>query len=103
MVGFGNQFYDKCASVESLSKENTEQETLTAMFCLGYVEGLTHGIIAADIQRRSQTFCLPSTELTNQQLVRIVRKYIAEHPEKAHEVTAILAVEALRKAFPCKG
>src|SRR5208282_4402176 len=33
---------------------------------------------------------------------RIIRKYIADHSEKAHEVTAILAVDALREAFPCK-
>jgi Rap1a immunity proteins len=102
MVGFGNQFYDRCASVDTFFAENKQPETLSAMFCLGYMEGLTQGIMAADLRQASQTFCLPSPEVTNQQFVRVVRKYISDHPERAHELTAVLAVESPRKAFPCK-
>jgi hypothetical protein len=98
MIAFGNQFYNRCVAAES--PRNGVDDT-TLFFCLGYMEGLTHGVMAAEIPQTSKTFCLPSPEVTNQQLVRIVRKYIADHPEKTHEVTAILAVEALRKAFPC--
>ncbi len=105
MVGFANQFYDNCAVVERLhdSTINSEQvELMKTMFCLGYVEGLAFGIAAADSRRNDFTFCLPSIQVTNEQIVRIIRKYIADHPANAHELTAILAVAALREAFPCR-
>jgi hypothetical protein len=101
-IGFGNNFYDNCALAETILTGNIQREKMVAMFCLGYAEGLTHGIMAADLRRVSQTFCMPSPDVTNSQVVRIIRKYIADHPEEAHEVTSVLAVEALRKAFPCK-
>jgi hypothetical protein len=102
-IGFGNQFYDNCAATETLRYGGTGVQNVEAMFCLGYAEGLIHGIMAADIMRGvGLTFCAP-LEVTNLQAVRVIRKYIADHPERAHEVTSILAVEALRKAFPCKG
>ena|ERR1700730_4592909 len=101
LVGFGNSFYDNCASVETFTATEGRNLDLQGMFCLGFAEGLTMGVMAADIQRASKTFCEPDN-VTNLQVVRIIRKYIADHPDKAHEPTAVLAVEALRKAFPCK-
>lgn len=102
VVGFGNSFYDHCASAETLLDKgnSSDAETLHGMFCLGFAEGLTMGIMAADGAHGQHTFCEPDN-VTNLQIVRIVRKYIADHPEKAHEVTAVLAVEALSRAFPC--
>lgn len=102
LVGFGNSFYENCASVESYNSTNSDHvNDLKATFCLGFMEGLEMGVMAADISRSDKTFC-GSKDVTNAQLVRIVRKYIADHPETAHQPTAILAVNALRVAFPCK-
>lgn len=100
IVGFGGQFYDACAAVETLPNATTIQRE-KAIFCFGFVEGLTAGVTAAELGRTAKTFCSP-VEVTNTQLVRVIRKYIADHPEKAHQPTAILAVESLHQAFPCK-
>ena len=101
LVGFGNNFYDNRASLETFTATEGRNVDLQGMFCLGFAEGLTMGVMATDIQRASKTFCEPDN-VTNLQVVRIITKYIADHPDKAHEPTAVLAVEALRKAFPGK-
>lgn len=101
-IAHGNGFYSNCASVETPSEQWDSVQTAKMMFCYGYVEGLTHGILAVERQRTDKTFCFPSSDITNSQVVRIVRKYIAEHPERGHEVTAILAADALRGGFPCR-
>jgi hypothetical protein len=82
------------ASVEAFQANSEQQDAWFGMFSLGYAEGLTEGIRAADIQRPER----PSKEITNQRVVRIIGEHIAGHPEKAHEVTAILALEAQARA-----
>lgn|SRR5208282_2800033 len=70
--GVGNQFYDNCApAAVPFTERQTVIEKDNALFCLGYVEGLTHGIMAADIKWGRNTFCYPSAEVTNVQVVRI--------------------------------
>lgn len=101
-IGSGNQFHEYCASVEKYSTGNDPAENLKGSFCLGYVEGFLHGVLVVDRNHTDKTFCLPSPEVTNLQVVRIIRKFIPEHPERAHQLTAILAVDALRGAFPCR-
>jgi len=36
------------------------------------------------------------------QLARVVVKWLREHPERLHEPKGVLAIEALRDAFPCQ-
>jgi hypothetical protein len=39
---------------------------------------------------------------TNDQLVRVVVAYIDARPERMHESFAVVALEALQAAWPCK-
>jgi hypothetical protein len=73
---------------------------MKAAYCLGFVEGLKLVIMATEIGTWNKTFCQPD-DITNVQTVRVVRKYIADNPQKAQEPAALLAVESLHKAFPC--
>jgi hypothetical protein len=41
-------------------------------------------------------------EVTLIQFFRIIKKFIDEHPERAHQHTRHLVAEALAGAFPCK-
>jgi len=96
LVGSGNNFYDNRASVETFTATEGRNVDLQGMFCLGFAEGLTMGVMATDIQRASKTFCEPDN-VTNLQVVRIIMKYIADHPDKAHEPT--VEARSIRKSF----
>jgi hypothetical protein len=74
---------------------------MTRGYCLGYVAGLTQGARSAEeIHSVNWVFCLPPG-VTNIQKVRVIRKYISNHPEDAHNPAEGLALQALHEAFPC--
>ena len=64
-----------------------------AQRCLGIIEGV-------DVAYDFGAYCRPS-EATIGQRMRIVVAYIEAHPERMHERFALLAVEALRRVWPC--
>jgi len=45
--------------------------------------------------------CIPQEASSVAQLVRVVVKWLRDHPERLHEQMTILTLEALRDAFPC--
>jgi hypothetical protein len=45
--------------------------------------------------------CLPRA-VTTVQIVRVIKKYVADNPDKAHRATRYVASLALAHAFPCK-
>ena len=45
-------------------------------------------------------FCVP-TDASDGQLVKVVTKYLNEHPEELHTDAAGLVANALQDAFPC--
>lgn len=47
-------------------------------------------------------FCLPDSGIPLIQAIRVVVKYLNEHPEKLHEDGMGLTVAALTSSFPCK-
>jgi hypothetical protein len=49
-----------------------------------------------------QKFCIPKEVSFQKQLPRIVVKYFKSHPDKLHEPAAVLIVDAIREAYPCK-
>ncbi len=101
-VDTGNDFYSTCGSIERGSEGNVSpSDAFKGTYCSGYVLGLIHGITVGNTSKEMLS-CVPSPQLSNLQAIRVVRKYIADHPETAHEYTAVLAVQAFSKAFPCK-
>jgi hypothetical protein len=66
-------------------------------FNSGYCRGLVIGI---EYTAGSDTVCTPYG-VTNGQLIRIVLKYLKDHPELLHRDDTSLIHEALQKAFPC--
>jgi hypothetical protein len=90
----GNEFISLCVPDEPTNLHWDE--------CMGYVIGIDDGIqLAYDIQGKPQPYCIPS-EVTTGQMVRVLIKFIKDHPEKAHSKTSVLAVESFITAFPCK-
>jgi len=100
LIENGTNFYSNCGAVETFKEGQEKTAQVKAAYCLGFVEGLRLGIMATQTSTWNKPFCQPEN-ITNLQTVRIVRKFIADNPDRAQELAARLAVEALHKAFPC--
>ena len=102
----GNAFVRLCSAIDKDGR--TDREAKLNMACIGYVSGVVDGVFwevafvgAKGSKEPPKPYCLPeNTE--NGQLIRIVMKYIRNHPEEAHQKTAFLIFNALGEAFPCK-
>jgi hypothetical protein len=72
-----------------------EEVTFANGLCIGYIVGLSNGLALAGL------VCLPNG-VTNQQAVKVVKKRLADHPERHHFSAYLESGEALVGAFPCK-
>jgi hypothetical protein len=91
----GNDFLKYCqASVKSLDNpyvQMSEIETFDDGMCRGMVTGIF------EISSRS----CPSEGSTVGQAIRVVFKFLQDHPEKLHLRASELTERALAQAFPC--
>jgi hypothetical protein len=78
----------------------------TAGQCVGTIDGLIQAAQAQLLRERGATevvvaFCAPDG-VTMGQMVRVVVKYVDQHPELMHIAFSTLALSALAQAWPCK-
>ncbi len=73
------------------------QDQIGQALCLGYVEGISDGTVLSG----KRIYCLPPN-VTYGQGQAVAIKYMRNHPERLHLPFAILLLEAMEKAFPCK-
>ena len=102
-ISEGNGFVRVCSSLYKLDGDKfkiTEEDVSNVALCSGYLMGLKDGTVVAFAG--GQMFCFPDQGIELGQQVKIVIKYIKANPEKAHLPTAVLATQALQRAFPCK-
>jgi Rap1a immunity proteins len=93
----GNAFLSLCGNMPDNAPSGFQQGD-----CLGYIVGVDNGVQTAyDIENQPQPYCVPDA-VTHGQMIRVLIKFINDHPEKAHEETRLLEFEALMGAFPCK-
>lgn len=77
--------------------------------CLGYVQGVIDDHFIWQMYETSSSaaldptkhFCLPDG-VTPNQTVRVILKWLEDHPARLHERAVELALAALRENFPCK-
>ena len=100
----GSNFLELCSAVDGDQKGDPARIQNDAT-CLGWVEGFRDGFTVHDellgVPQRDRIVCIP-TGVTSVQIVRVVKKYIANNPDKAHRATRLIASVALAGAFPCK-
>src|SRR6266851_6937033 len=100
----GRNFLEVCSSIDSEGNRDATRIQRDAT-CLGWVEGFADGLMVHDellsVPRRDRMACLPHG-VTTIQTVRVIKKYLADNPEKAHRPTRYIASIALAGAFPCK-
>lgn len=101
----GNAFVRLCSA--TLTDHTTQVELGHIMACLGYVSGFVDGVVAGNgfaegvtTRKVPEPFCRPDN-VENGQLIKIVLKYIDNHPERAHLPTGALIMYALYEALPC--
>lgn len=107
----GRDFLEVCSSVggeEDADSEGNRDAARTARdaTCLGWVAGFAEGFLVHDellgIPKRDRLACVPNGE-SAVQIVRVMKRYLASNPEKAHRATRYIASLALAQAFPCRG
>ena len=73
--------------------------------CLSWVEGFADGFLVHEellnVPRKDRMVCVPGGATTIQ-IVRVIKKYLADNPEKAHRPTRYIASLALAGSFPCR-
>lgn len=69
-----------------------------AGYCYGLIDGVVQ--LGNSLPRAFPTHCFPSG-VTYGQLVKVVMKYLEEHPEKLNGSATLLIAQALHEAFPC--
>ena len=100
----GRDFLEICSAVDSDQKRDPVRIQNNAA-CLGWVEGFRDGFTVHDellgVPRRDRIVCIPSG-VTGVQIAYVIKKYIADNPDKAHRATRLVASVALASAFSCK-
>ena len=102
----GNALLDNCKTVLNMGGRTHTVKGKDAPHKIGYCRGLLRGLILSMqyyrvSSRKDALYCTPD-DITSEQAVRVVVKYLEEHPEELHETDAILATKAFMQAFPCK-
>jgi len=100
----GRDFLEFCSSVDSEGNRDAARMQRDAM-CLGWVEGFADGFLVHEellsVPRKDRMACVPRGVSTIQ-IVRVIKKYLAENSDKAHRPTRYIASIALAGAFPCR-
>jgi hypothetical protein len=94
----GNAFIVECKAavhkVDDPDWQGTKQEAHDSGFCSGLVTGV------AETMNENEGVDLSDAAITSQQLVRVVQKYMEDHPELLSKPASWLIRTALIKAFP---
>jgi len=100
----GRDFLQVCSSIDSEGNRDAARIGRDAT-CLGWVEGFADGFLVHEellgVSKKDRMACVPPG-VTTIQTVRVIKKYLADNPDKAHRPTRDIASIALAGAFPCK-
>jgi len=100
----GSKFLEICSAIDN-QPSGAPMRVHNDATCLGWVEGFGDGFTVHDellaVPERDRMVCVPHG-VTTVQIIRVIKKYIADNPDKAHRATRYVASLALARAFPCK-
>lgn len=106
----GNGFQRGCHKVfsqESIMKMDDPRELTNGTYCIGYFEGMFASLDFLNKAGNTKFYCMPARPGTHEyapeiaQGMKMLSKYIDQHPEEAHRDTSELFIEMLIKNFPC--
>ena len=98
--GTGNTFLTDCNIALRLLNNIKLSWSLDSKdwFSVGFCMGAIHGV--QDTLRSTEGMCLPD-EIVVGQAIRIVVKYLEDHPQELQEQDTLLIKKALLDAYPC--
>jgi len=83
--------------------EVSDEEAAYALWCSGYVAGYLDGFqISSSTKGAGEKLCLPNAGITNDQAIRVITRWLKDHPETLHQSGRVEILRALASAFPCK-
>jgi Rap1a immunity proteins len=101
----GSKFLEICSAIDNNQPSGDAVRVHNDATCLGWVEGFRQGFTVHDellaVPEKDRMVCLPRA-VTTVQIVRVIKKYVTDNPDKAHRATRYVASLALAHAFPCK-
>lgn len=86
--------------IELKQKCDAADRSTPALYCLAYMIGVLDTIRGLGNKGDRKIFCEPST-VTGQQLLAMLRKYLADHPERLHLAASSLVADMYAEAFHC--
>jgi hypothetical protein len=83
----------------------SSDDSLNGAFCSGYVMGAIDDHVSIQMNDKSpldpKRFCLPDG-VTPHQTIRVIAKWLEDHPARLHERAIGLVLTALGESFPCR-
>ena len=101
----GNELLKRCGLLVEYTDSESPDIPLSSemMFCAGFMQGITNmNLLYQQVLKADAQFCLPEWGISNSYAARVVVKHLRAYPEELHRNEFVLAIWALRVAFPCK-
>jgi hypothetical protein len=101
----GNALNEKCTSALGNPEHPTSMDGFNTGVCFGLVDGIKETMMlwnTVDSQHSESKFhgCIP-TEVTLEEAVKVVMKYLNDNPTQLHFRDVHLIYIALAKGYPC--
>lgn len=93
----GNDAVTACQWIANEKLGRTLDEAARSGDCSGMIATLM--AVGSHLQPNMR-ICAPSNA-TPLQGVKVFRKFMQDHPERLHQASIVLAIDALRAAWPC--
>ena len=91
------------AAIKSIQGKDLSHEEYSEMiYWTGFLAGFNEANIITHYETQRPPYCPPAEGIQNEQLIRIVYKYLRGHPKDLHQSARLCVLLALRNAFPCK-
>lgn len=112
MIRDGNQLLSICKPfvmyLDSHDSSNVSvpDSAQCASFINGFREGtdlyrIIYNLREVEIDPEYWSFCIPE-RVTNNQLIRVIVKYLEDNPSELHTQRSFIIADALHSAFPCE-
>ena len=100
----GNDLMRHCQkAVTFLDTDNYDADNdIDIGWCVGYVHSFTKLNVYYKAFDIPVPICFPESGIKNRQAVRVLVKYLQDHPENLHKYDMILTILAFAEAYPCE-
>ena len=100
----GTVLLEECIQAETyLGGGEGTPDSLDTLACMSFIQEVIQSTARNNelLPPTRRIICFPENSIQNDQGMRIVLKYLREHPERLQELKSELVIYALMGAFPC--